>query len=85
MSEPADNAGISRDTELVQRAAEQLGEHFDTVQIFVSRHMPAEADGTFTTQWGVGNWFARAGQIAEWVNANEEHTREKVRRDFKEQ
>jgi len=47
----------------LRAAVETLIEHFDTVQIFASRHEPAEADGTIHCSWGAGNFYARYGQV----------------------
>ena len=57
------------DIERVRRAVESLGEHFDTVQIFTTRHNPDGDDesGTINVQWGSGNIDARYGQIAKWI------------------
>jgi hypothetical protein len=41
-------------------------EHFDTVQIFATRHVDSET-GTVGAQHGEGNWYARRGQVAEWL------------------
>jgi hypothetical protein len=53
----------------VKRHARALMEHFDNIQIFVNRHDPKGDDegGTLNIQWGLGNWFARYGQIREWL------------------
>lgn len=64
-----------RDVELIDGYIDQLGEHFDTVQIFVTRHMPAELDGTITVNRGAGNWCARYGQVREWLIYEEEKIR----------
>lgn len=53
----------------VRAAIEVLREHFDTVQIFVTRKDPS---GTTCCQLGIGNWFARYGHIRLWV-LKEEH------------
>lgn len=60
---------MSKDEQLkrVQTAVDLLGEHFDTVQVFVTRHEPAEAGGTETVNLGCGNWYARYGQVVEWI------------------
>lgn len=50
----------------VKNAAENLGEHFDSVQIFVTRHAP-EDEGTHRIAYGTGNWFARVGQVFTWL------------------
>lgn len=58
---------------LVRKCLNELGEHYDTVQIFATRH-EAGKDGTVNVQLGVGNWFARYGQIITWVvKADETH------------
>ena len=52
---------------LLERHTKQLMEHFDTVQIFATRHRPGDAEGsTITADFGNGNWFARYGQIILW-------------------
>ena len=55
------------DLDIVKNHTEALGEHFDHVQIFCGRHMPAEAEGTVSVNWGSGNWFSRYGQVHEWM------------------
>lgn len=51
--------------DILRRHCSQIMEHFDSVQIFVTRTMP---DGTRTIAWGDGNWFARYGQISYWLD-----------------
>lgn len=43
----------------------RLGEHFDAVQVFVSRQLPDRQTESFSR--GVGNWNARWGQVERWV------------------
>jgi len=43
----------------------KLMEHFDTVEIFVTKH---DKEGTLSLAKGDGNWYARIGQINEWMN-----------------
>lgn len=50
--------------EMLRKHAQALGEHFDSVHIFVNR---VEGPATRGLNWGIGNWFARFGQIREWV------------------
>lgn len=57
----------SSDMELVERHVQALGEHFDTVQIFCTRHEPYEKEGTVSVNLGEGNWHARYGQVAQWM------------------
>lgn len=68
------------DIKLIEEALNSLGEHFDTVQIFTTRHVPYTEGGTRSAALGVGNWYARYGQVAEWLVKTDEHTRREVRR-----
>lgn len=68
------------DRELVTKHIRALMEHFDTVQIFVSRHMPAEEDGTITLADGGGHWLARRGQVRDWQLGCDEVVRERQRK-----
>lgn len=63
------------DLALVRKHVQQLGEHFESVHIFASRHMPAELDGTVTVNQGLGHWHARYGQIREWLIYEDERAR----------
>jgi hypothetical protein len=63
------------DIELLKQHAAKLGEMFDSVHIFCTRHEPAMEDGTVTVNWGVGNWYARYGQIIEWTIRSDENSR----------
>jgi len=51
------------DLDMLKRYAAQIGEHFDTVQIFATRQ---EGDGAVTFCSGVGNWYTRYGQVRLW-------------------
>lgn len=51
--------------QLLQRTAEQLGEHFDAVQILASK--PRDGGGTACFKSGAGNWYARQGMAHEFV------------------
>lgn len=64
MNDPAIHE--DRDMALLKTAAGQLMEHFDTVQIFVTRQNEG-AEGTVNANWGAGNWFARYGQVRGWL------------------
>jgi len=69
----------------LRKAIHDLGEHFEAVQIFVSTHQPAEVGGTMHACVGVGNWYARYGQIREWIIRTEEETKCGVRSEFAEE
>jgi hypothetical protein len=67
---------------LLGRYVEQIGEHFDTVQIFVTRYDAEE--GTINAHQGAGNWFARVGQVQAWLQKRDEEARVEVRREEEE-
>jgi hypothetical protein len=50
---------------------EALASKFDTVQIFVTRH-DITTGGTVSVNSGAGNWYARRGQVREWMIQQEE-------------
>lgn len=66
----------AQDVALLQKHVDALGEHFDSVQIFCTRHDPARADGTVAVQLGVGNWYARYGHITDWIARQDWERRE---------
>lgn len=66
---------------LVQAHVAQLGEHFDTVQIFCTKHEPGLLDGTINIGLGSGNIFARIGQCSLWVEMQKQFTRTKADQD----
>ncbi len=53
------------DEEFVDGIVAQLLKHFDSVQVFVTRQEPNGQTLAFSP--GRGNWYARYGQIVEWV------------------
>lgn len=55
-----------RELAIVKNHCVMLTEHFDTVQIFVTRH-ESNAIGTVSCNFGTGNFFARFGQIQLWL------------------
>ncbi len=65
---------------LLEKHAQDLGEHFDSVQIFATRHDASEG-GTINLSYGSGNWFARYGQVADWITKSAERTKECVRHE----
>lgn len=73
------------DMERVKRACADLGEHFDCCQIFVQRFQHGPDDdpeaGTVNINWGSGNYFARSGQIREWIIKQNERAKEDVRKE----
>lgn len=67
-----------KDLKLVQLAVDQLIEHFDTVQVLVTR-CNGDEDGTVSVSLGAGNWFARYGHVKDWIVKEEEKVRKEVR------
>lgn len=65
-----------------RKAVEDLSEFFDSVQIFATRHDGKDI-GTVNVNFGCGNWFARKGQVSEWLLKEEESTREYIRSEIK--
>lgn len=66
----------AQESERVRQVAKDLAEHFDAVEILVSRH---DSDGTRTISKGAGNWHARLGLIREWTLNVEEQIRQEGR------
>lgn len=62
----SDDEVSGHDIEIVRKASVELMKHFDSVQIFASRH---EGQKTIAVKSGLGNWFSRFGQISLWVKA----------------
>jgi hypothetical protein len=73
------NTDKNKDWEIVRKAMEQIGEHFDNVQIFATRHESGK--GTINIHMGNGNWYARYGQVKEWIVKEEEDSRQSVREE----
>ncbi len=59
-----------REIELLKKHCAQLGEHFESVQIFVTKTTDVEDGGTVRVNYGSGNWFARLGQVYHWLENN---------------
>lgn len=76
------NSAEKAELDRVSLHADQLAEHFDSVQIFVTRKADneTEEDGTVNINFGRGNWFARYGQVQAWLIKSEEWTRMEARK-----
>jgi hypothetical protein len=66
MEDARDEAESDRLADVVEKAAKDLGEHFECVQVFASRHEGGDV-GTQYIDSGVGNHLAREGQVSEWL------------------
>lgn len=73
------NENSNADLDRIKRAVAELGEHFDTVQVFATRCEDGTLDGTINISYGAGNWFARYGQVARWIAKEDESERIEVR------
>jgi hypothetical protein len=71
---------MDEDLKRVTEALEVLSEHFETTHIFCTRY---EDGGTIGIQKGTGNWFARYGQIREFLLKEDEEARAN-QRDYRE-
>lgn len=69
------------DLDLVEKHVKQLGEFFDSVQIFTTRHEQGEKDGTINIALGCGNWFSRYGQVRDYLVKQDERTRKYIQRE----
>lgn len=65
---------------LVQKHADQLSEHFDSVRIFVTVHKGGE-DTSYGQTCGKGNFFAQKGQVSEWLAMQEQYERNQADRN----
>lgn len=65
---------------MVEKIAQQLSEHFDTVQIFTTKYEGSDV-GTTNISTGTGNYFARVGQVGQWMVKENEGSRMELRED----
>lgn len=60
------------DIQRVKDALNVLSEHFDSVHIFATKYEGGDNGGTTAKiNKGTGNWFARYGQIKDWILCEE--------------
>jgi hypothetical protein len=52
---------------LVTDFISKVSEHVDSVTVFINKRRDDGKDGTLHMINGSGNWYARFGQIADWV------------------
>ena len=57
--------------DLVSKHLDALGEHFDSVRIFVTKQSGAD---TLGFSKGQGNRYASFGQITEWIDTDKAQT-----------
>lgn len=66
--------------DVLKRHTAQIMEHFDAIQIFATKEN-AEEQTTTVMSWGGGNWYARFGQVQEWIVQQNARAEIKVRRE----
>lgn len=71
------------DMDRLDEAIGTLGEHFESVQIFVTRNAD-DNEGTVNATKGTGNWFTRYGQVRCWLIKEDERSRISMRKDYEE-
>lgn len=77
---PEDDKQFIRISNQVDAIAAQLSEHWDTVQIFVTKHSGGER-ATFGYRASAGSFYTRYGQIKEWIAVQDERIRQAVKAD----
>ena len=66
-----------KELKIVKDACSRLMEHFDSVQVLVTKHMGHE--GTLNVSYGSGNYFSRIGLARNWILQEDEFSKEDVR------
>lgn len=61
--------------ELVEKHADALAEHVDSVRIFVTARNEEDNDAWIAYSEGRGNIYAQQGQISEWLQRQHERVR----------
>ena len=62
------------DIATIDRFLAQLSEHFDAIEIFATRHNPHNNE-SIAVNHGIGNWYARHGQVRDYVAREAERAR----------
>lgn len=65
--------------DMVQKAAKDLGEHFDSVRIVATRHVD---DQSRVYSFGAGCRFAQHGCVRDWLIRSDESTRAHQRQEI---
>lgn len=70
-----------KDLKIIKNHVAMLSEHFDTVQIFVTNY-DGETKETMNGNYGIGNYFARLGQIITWLETQENQIVKDENKDY---
>ena len=76
-----DDPALKVTDKVLKRAITVLREHFDTVQIFVTKQSDDD-EKTWDGTTGSGNFLARKGQVIEWMTRQDEMMRHHTRLKF---
>lgn len=70
---------------LVNKHASLLGEHFDSVRVFVTWPSEESCQRTLAYDTGRGNFYASYGLVREWICIQDEYQRTWARRKDEEE
>lgn len=56
--------------ERIKAICTELYPNLDSIQIFITKHESNEY-GTTSLNWGLGNFYARYGQITQWLKTQD--------------
>jgi hypothetical protein len=82
LEEDGEDKESKRIEQILNSAEQQLGEYFDNVQIFV---ISRKNGSTYFGRRGMGNLYARRGQVQEWLLEEEEIVRCRARKYAEEE
>lgn len=69
------------EVEQLEKVLGSLGEQWENIQVFLNRTDP-NGHGTQKLIMGRGNFYARKGQVRDWLDGDDESTREESRRGY---
>lgn len=70
--------------ELISKLAMELGEHFESVRIFVSYKSESGTGNSIGVDCGNGNLYSQLGQVREWLICQDEYARDHARKQANE-
>lgn len=73
MSEHLELSQSDKDMAVLNHHVKMLRDHFDSVQIFATRHDEPNKKTIYADSGG-GNWYSRFGLVKSWVIMQEEYS-----------
>ena len=67
--------GMEDADRIVREFVARVSEHVDSVQVFINKKRDDGKSGTWKMGFGAGNWYARYGQVREWLIIEDEAIR----------